>query len=481
MQARAVMVCGTTSSAGKSFLATALARWYARQGLRVAPFKAQNMSNNARVVAAGEIGSAQYFQALAARCVPDVRMNPVLLKPESDTQSQVVLLGQPSARLARIPWRERSAELWPVVEQSLAALRAEYEVLVIEGAGSPAEINLQANDIVNMRVAEAAGAATLVVCDIDRGGAFAHLFGTHQLLPPAQRALLRGFVLNKFRGDAALLAPGPELLERWTGVPTVGVLPMWREHGLPEEDGVFDGDAAAGGFNVAVVAYPRISNLDEFGPLRRVPGLSLIWARTARAIAAADLLILPGSKHVAGDLEWLRHTGLDTAIAAHLAADKPTLALCGGLQLLGTELLDPAGVEGAGRGLGLLPLVTEYQTDKRQRHGRHAFPALTGFWSRLSEVSFEAYEIRHGRTLLTAPSPGCRPLREVLPDGAGWQSGETLALYTHGLFENGAVLKALFGHATPSLDDTFDGLADFIERHIGAPTLSALLEPKASA
>src|SRR5208282_659182 len=215
--ARAVMVCGTTSGAGKSFLATALARWYARRGFKVAPFKAQNMSNNARVVAGGEMGSAQYFQALAARVVPDVRMNPVLLKPEKDAQSQVILLGQRNDQLSAMDWRERSEYLWPTIRSSLDELAASHDVLVIEGAGSPAEINLQSSDIVNMRVAEAAKAATLLICDIDRGGAFAHLYGTYELLPESQRALIRGFVLNRFRGDSSLLAPGPEMLRSLTG------------------------------------------------------------------------------------------------------------------------------------------------------------------------------------------------------------------------------------------------------------------------
>src|SRR5882762_235 len=262
-RARAVMVCGTTSGAGKSFLATALARWYSRQGLKVAPFKAQNMSNNARVVADGEMGSAQYFQALAARCIPHVRMNPVLLKPEADTQAQVILLGQRRDDLSRMEWHVRAEHLWPTVRSCLDELLADVDVVVIEGAGSPAEINL-ASDIVNMRVAEASSAATLIICDIDRGGAFAHLFGTHQLLSAPHRALVRGFVLNKFRGDVSLLSPGPEMLQSLTGVSTLAVLPMWRDHGLPEEDGVFDVRPSRSGRSVVIVAYPYISNLDEF-------------------------------------------------------------------------------------------------------------------------------------------------------------------------------------------------------------------------
>ena len=468
------MVCGTTSGAGKSLLATALARSYARRGYRVAPFKAQNMSNNARVVRDGEMGSAQYFQALAARCVPDVRMNPVLLKPEGDTRSQVIVLGQRVDALACMEWRARAAHLWPTVCACLAELRAEFDVLIIEGAGSPAEINLQASDIVNMRVAAEARAATLIVADIDRGGAFAHLYGTHALLPPEHRELIRGFVLNKFRGDAALLAPGPRTLQDLTGIETLGVLPMWREHGLPDEDGVFDARPSGSGFAIAIVAYPHISNLDEFAPLRRVPGVSLCWARQAQTVASADLLILPGSKHVAADLDWLRATGLAGAILRHAESGKPTLAICGGLQMLGEEITDPHGVEGAARGLALLPYCTEFQMRKRHRHGRHVLRGTSGYWAPLAEIGFDGYEIRHGETRLNTCAAGAPT--PVLPDRCGWQHGATLGLYVHGMFENPAVMRALFGAQTPTLDDTLDGLADFIEAHIPERTLVSLLD-----
>jgi adenosylcobyric acid synthase len=472
------MVCGTTSGAGKSLLATALARWYSRQGLTVAPFKAQNMSNNARVVADGEMGSAQYFQALAARCDPDVRMNPILLKPEADTHSQVILLGQRRDDLSRMEWRERAVHLWPTVLACLEQLRAEYDVVIIEGAGSPAEINLAPTDIVNMRVAEAAAAATLIICDVDRGGAFAHLYGTHQLLAVQHRALVRGFVLNKFRGDVNLLAPGPQMLQDLTGVATLAVLPMWREHGLPEEDGVFDVRLSGSGSSVAIVAYPYISNLDEFAPLAKVAGLSVSWARQAQTIASADLLILPGSKNVPADLKWLRERGLDAAIAAHVAADKPMLAICGGLQMLGATLSDPFGVEGEAQGLGLLPFATEFQQQKRYRHASHTLPPLTGFWAPLSGTTVEAYEIRHGQTQPTA-SPGSeftRELRPVLADHCGWQYGQTLALYLHGMLESPQVMRSLFGQQTATLDDTLNGLADFIDGHFAPGLLMSLLE-----
>jgi adenosylcobyric acid synthase len=480
------MVCGTTSGAGKSFLATALARWYARQGLKVAPFKAQNMSNNARVVTDGEMGSAQYFQALAARCTPHVRMNPVLLKPETDTHSQLILMGRRRDDLAAVEWRVRAELLWPTIRACLDELLASHDVVVIEGAGSPAEINLQSTDVVNMRVAEAAAAATLIVCDIDRGGAFAHLFGTHHLLAPKHRALVRGFVLNKFRGDARLLAPGPAMLESITGVPTLAVLPMWREHGLPEEDGVFDARPAERGRRVAIVGYPAVSNLDEFAALGRLAGLSLDWAREPAAIAVADLVILPGSKHVAADLAWLRQHGLDAALARHVAAGKPTLAICGGLQILGGDIRDPHQVEGEGRGLGLLPLTTELQPIKRCHRATHTLAPLTGFWAPLSGIRFEGYEIRHGNTQpATAAKPAfAKPaiaLKSVLPADCGWQLGQTLAVYPHGLLESAAVLQALFGRPAPALEDTLNGLADFAEAHFGRDTLFSLAAPQNGA
>jgi adenosylcobyric acid synthase len=478
------MVLGTTSGAGKSWLATALCRWYARQGLKVAPFKAQNMSNNARVVAApdggmGEIGSAQYFQALAARAVPDVRMNPLLLKPERDTHSQVVLLGRVDEALTRASWRGRSERVWPVVARALDDLRADHDVVVIEGAGSPAEINLKASDIVNMRVAAHAGARCLLVTDIDRGGAFAHLYGTWALLEERERALLAGFVLNKFRGDAALLAPGPQQLQQLTGVPTVATLPMWWRHGLPEEDGVFDDRAAATGqvrLTVAVVAYPRISNLDEFQPLKKVPGVRLRWARSPAELAGADWVVLPGSKHTSGDLAWLRAQGLDRAVAAHARAGRPVLGICGGLQMLGEALVDAHGIDGNAPGLGLLPVVTQFDPTKTVRPARAALGEVRGPWSALAGVAVDGYEIHHGRTVQHA---GMAPGREVLPDGLGWQNteGNVLGLYLHGLFENASVLRALFGADAPSLDGVFEGLADFIDAQFAPGFLARLADP----
>jgi adenosylcobyric acid synthase len=455
------------------------------------------MSNNARVVASengqGEIGSAQYFQSLAARAVPDVRMNPLLLKPERDTHSQVVLMGQVSEALSRMPWRGRSNHVWPVIAQALDDLRAENDVVVIEGAGSPAEINLSNSDIVNMRVALHAQAACLLVTDIDRGGAFAHLYGTWALLPENERALIKGFVLNKFRGDAALLAPAPQMLQDLTGIPTVATLPMWWQHGLPEEDGVFDDRSVASGAvtqTVAVIAYPRISNLDEYQPLKNVPGVRLQWVRSPSEISAlqpTDWIILPGSKNTSGDLEWLRSQGLDGAIARHAGQGGAVLGICGGLQMLGEALIDPNGVDGNAPGLGLLPLVTVFEADKtvRHTHTRFAAPMVAGAnpWSALAGVAVSGYEIHHGQTQPHAGMQAAGDVAlEVMADGLGWQNpaGNVLGLYLHGLFEDPAALQALFGarfsQPVPTLDSVFDGLADFIEKNFEPGTLQALLD-----
>jgi adenosylcobyric acid synthase len=355
-------------------------------------------------------------------------------------------------------------------------------VVVIEGAGSPAEINLMTNDIVNLRVAREANARCLLVTDIDRGGAFAHLYGTWALLPELDRARLRGFVLNKFRGDAALLAPGPQQLQELTGVPTVGVIPMQWRHGLPEEDGVFDDRSHAAGAvhtTIAVVAWPRISNLDEFQPLKNVPGVRLQWVRSPADAANPDVIVLPGSKATAADLAWLREQGLDAWVADHTARGGRVLGVCGGLQVLGEALIDTEGIDGNAPGLGLLPLVTTFARDKTVRSTEARFGALAGAWAALSNVSVRGYEIHHGQT---APHPAMLAAgavaREAMP-GLAWQNdaGNVLGLYLHGLFEDPRVLQALFGATVPTLETVFDGLADTIHTHFDTGALDALIAP----
>lgn len=473
-QALCVMVLGTSSNAGKSWVSTALCAWYRAQGYKVAPFKAQNMSNNARVVATpdgqwGEIGTAQYLQALACGVEPDVRMNPLLLKPEADTRSQVVLMGQVNAQLSALPWRARSAQVWPHITAALDSLRAEYEVVVIEGAGSPAEINLHDSDIVNMRVARHCDAHCLLVADIDRGGAFAHLYGTWALLPPQEQALIRGFVLNKFRGDPGLLAPAPQMLQERTGVPTVATIPMQCGHGLPEEDGVFDARSTGQGVihtTVAIVAYPRMSNHDEFQPLRSVPGVRVVWARSPADLAGADWVILPGSKATAADLAWMRHQGLDAAVVAHAHAGRRVLGICGGLQMLGEALIDLHGVDGNAAGLGLLPLVTLFAPEKTVRRVKVQLPPLRGAWSALNGLQLQVYEIHHGQTQLRADMEAGQAQRADEPvPGMVWQSaqGNVWGTYWHGMLENAAMLQALWGAQAPSLDQVFARMALGVE------------------
>ena len=480
------MVLGTSSGAGKSWITTALCRAYADMGLRVAPFKAQNMSNNARVVAGpegrwGEIGSAQYFQALAARVVPHVDMNPVLLKPEADTRSQVVIGGQVDEALSAMPWAQRSEQLWPHIAAALDRLREQVDVVVIEGAGSPAEINLMDRDIVNLRVARHADAACLLVSDIDRGGAFAHLYGTWALLPAGDRERLHGFVFNKFRGDASLLAPGPAQLQALTQTPLVATLPWLGHHGLPEEDWGFAHAQGIGRVHtrVAILCGPHISNLDEFQALHNIDGVHVVWARRPSEVASADVVILPGSKDTLGDLRWMRAQALDQAVVDHVAQGGAVLGICGGLQILGEALIDPEHIEGNVPGLGLLPVVTRFASTKTVAPCQSSFRQLHGPWAHWSHQAVQGYEIHQGQTVAhPAMVKAGHTVHEVLPN-LGWQdaSGQVLGLYVHGLLEQSALLQAWFGTPARDWDRVFDGLAEHWLAHSEPGLLRSLLRP----
>ena len=464
MPGRALMVQGCSSDVGKSYLTAALCRIYARLGVRVAPFKAQNMSNNAGVTPDGlEMGRAQLTQALAARVTPDVRMNPVLIKPEGDARSQVVVLGRRDEAVSRLPWTDRKAALWPVVQASLHSLLAEFELVVIEGAGSPAEVNLKAGDIVNMRVAREAEARVLLVADIDRGGAFAHLLGTWGCLDDLERETLSGFILNKFRGDPALLGDGAAWLEKRTGVPTLGVVPHLPLV-LPEEDAFgLETDAPGGGaggrLEVAVVKFPTVSNFDEFGALACEPDVSLRWTDTSAELANAGLIILPGSKHVAADGAWLGRTGLASEIQKQARAGVPILGVCGGLQLLGRRIDDPHGVESVGTfaGLGLLELDTILEPEKTTR--------ITQTTLLPTGAAVSGYEIHHGR------SHAWGETKAYLSGGLGFRRGNVTGVYLHGLFENTAFrtdylgalgARSRSGDWAAQLDGTLDALADHV-------------------
>jgi adenosylcobyric acid synthase len=455
----ALSVMGTSSWAGKSLIATGLCRWFAREGVRVAPFKAQNMSNNARVGADGEMGAAQYLQALACGIEPDSRMNPVLVKPEAHDRSQVVVRGRVDAELSRTPWRDRADQLRGAAADSLRQLLGEYELVVLEGAGSPAEINLADVDLANAWAAELAGAGALLVADIGRGGAFAHLLGTWSLMPERDRWRIGGFVLNRFRGDPELLGPAPAELERLTGVPTLGVVPE-LDHGLPDEDGPGRARRLGERPRVAVVVYPTASNLDEYKRLQEVA--DVVWAATAEDVRGAALVVLPGSKEPLGDLEWLCAGGLAEAIRTWAAGGGRVVGVCGGLQLLGRELAGQAA-------LGLLPLTTTLGSEKIVRRRQVRLRELPEPWRALSGTTLDGYEIREGRST-AAGNAG-----EAAPDGLVYVAGPVLGTYLHGLFEDPAALEALLGAAPATgLDDTFDALADALGEHLDMRRVRAI-------
>jgi adenosylcobyric acid synthase len=444
------MILGCTSSAGKSLVVTALARWFARQGVDVVPFKAQNMSNNARVVAGGEIGVAQWLQARAARVEPELDMNPVLLKPEADTRSQVVVWGQPRHDLTAMAWLDRGPNLWAPMAQSFDRLHADHQLVLIEGAGSPAEINLP--DQVNNRVVDYADARALLVVDIDRGGAFAHLFGTWSLVPETTRARLSGYVLNKFRGDSSLLAPGPSIMSERTGMAMAGVVPM-LSHELPDEEGAtLRAKPVGAAATVGVVRYPYASNLDEFHLLAHAAHIR--WIEWPGDLEGCDLVILPGSKHVAADARWLGHRRLDDALRVRAVSGERILGICGGCMLLGERVDDDDEVEGATGGLGLLPLRTEMDSAKLTRRTSITFPKMESPWSALSGIESIGYEIRNGRVR----GDECALAPMV------WAKGSVLATTVHGLLEDPAILEALCAtRPEPVLERTFDALADAVE------------------
>jgi len=380
-----LLVAGTTSDAGKSIVTTGLCRAFARRGVQVAPYKAQNMSNNSMVTADGaEIGRAQWVQALAARAEPEAAMNPVLLKPGSDRRSHVVVMGQPAGTVSSADWETGRAHLARAAHAAYDDLAARYDVVVAEGAGSPAEINLRRGDYVNMGLARHAGLPTVVVGDIDRGGVFAAFVGTLALLDTDDAALLAGWVVNKFRGDLALLRPGIEELVARTGRPSYGVLPWHPDLWLDSEDALdLEGRrAGASGARVAVVRFPRISNFTDVDALGLEPDLDVVFASAPRDLRDADLVVLPGTRATIADLAWLRARGLDEAVRAHAAAGRPVLGICGGCQMLGRTVADPDGVEGPPTtvpGLGLLDLVTTFEPGKTLR------------------LHDPGYEIHHGR------------------------------------------------------------------------------------
>ncbi|PTA42401.1 cobyric acid synthase CobQ [Micromonospora sp. RP3T] len=494
-----LLVAGTTSDAGKSVLTAGICRWLRRRGVRVAPFKAQNMSNNSAVVVGpdgrgGELGRAQAMQAAAAGLAPDLRFNPVLLKPGSDLASQVVLLGEAVDTVTAGNYHALRPRLAATAYAALAELRAEYDVVICEGAGSPAEINLRAGDYVNMGLARQADLPAIVVGDIDRGGVFASMFGTVALLDAADQALVAGFVINKFRGDLGLLRPGLDMLHRVTGRPTYGVLPWALDLWLDAEDSLAYGrvlgrPAAPRGtewLDVAVVRLPRVSNATDVEALATEPGVRVRLTVEPAELAAADLVVLPGSKSTVADLAWLRETGLADAVLGHAAAGRPLLGICGGFQMLGRAIHDPVeSRRGSVPGLGLLPVEVTFDRRKTVRRAEGTAAGDT-------DVPVDGYEIHHGR--VSAADPGLPPLlRYADGTGEGARLGAVYGTHWHGAFESDAFRRRFLAEVAgvagrtgfkvapdtsfaAARERTLDLLGDLVEEHLDTGALWRLIE-----
>ena len=478
----ALLVAGASSDAGKSVVTTGICRWLHRRGVKVAPYKAQNMSNNSMVAADDvEIGRAQWIQALAAGATPEAAMNPVLLKPAGDRRSHLVVMGQPAGELDATAFERGPGRLVEVAHAAYDDLRARYDVVVCEGAGSPAEINLRRFDYVNMSLARHGAIPTIVVGDIDRGGVFASLFGTVALLDAADQALVAAFVINRFRGDERLLRPGLERLRELTGRPTLGVLPWQPDLWLDSEDALdLDGrrEVNADGvvLRVAVVRLPRISNFTDLDPLGVEPNVEVRFVTSTADVRTADLVVVPGSRATVADLAWLRERGLADALTRRAREGRPILGLCGGFQLLGTSIEDPDGVESAVeavRGLGLLPAATRFVATKTLRRPQGAWRG----------ASVAGYEIHHGRVDVEGG--------EAFLDGC--QVGAVWGTLWHGVFESDdfrraflaevaavAGVRELDTESSPSFayarERRIDTLADLIETYVDTATLLELIE-----
>ncbi len=450
MSGRLLMIQGTASSVGKSLLVAALCRILREDGLRVAPFKAQNMSLNSAVTPDGaEIARAQAMQAEAAGVPPTVEMNPVLLKPQGHQTAQVVVRGRVLRTATAGEYHALKRELWPAVTQSLQVLRDRHDAVVIEGAGSPAEVNLRDRDISNMAVALAFEAPVLLAGDIDRGGVLAAIVGTLELLAPEERPLVRGLVINKFRGDRALLESGLSFLEQRTGVPVLGVVPYVEGLLLPEEDSLdLELDRGSGPIEIAIIRLPRAANFDEFQLLAAEPAARVRFVTEPTEVHRAHCLIVPGSKATIADLRWLHQRGLAGAIRGAADRGVAVIGVCGGYQMLGEVVRDPLGVEDGGecRGIGLLPLETVFTREKRTQPVRARAATRAGWLSGIGETELAGYEIHMGVT--PAAEPPAFSLRTAdgrYPDGMVGAEGRVVGTYVHGLFENEVARAALLG------------------------------------
>lgn len=501
MTSRTLMVQGTASSVGKSVLVAALCRILKQDGFHPAPFKAQNMSlNSCATVENGEIGRAQAVQAQAAGLKPSVDFNPVLLKPQADGRSQLVVRGKVSRTISAADYYRYTPELISVVKESLARLRAAYDIVVIEGAGSPAEINLKDQEIVNMRVAKMAGAPVLLVGDIDRGGVFAALVGTLALLGPDERDYIKGLIINKFRGDPALLVPGLEKLEQLTAKPVLGVIPYYRGIRIAQEDSVYleerpDG-TTGGDLDIVIIRLPQIANYDDFDPLEE-DGIAVRYVSQLRELGKPHLIILPGTKSTVSDLAYLKRSGLAREVVRLARHGTPVIGICGGYQMLGKLILDPLGIESTTisvAGLGLLEVETTFEPDKDTRQVTGTVSADHGLLEGMRGWAITGYEIHMGKTAVSGQESAFRitgtpPGATGYDDGALNARGTVLGTYLHGLFADSRfrkelleVLRGRHGLAsrpevTPeNQPDHFDRLAELVRSSLDIKRIYRIIE-----
>lgn len=495
MPAKTLMIQGTASSVGKSIIVAGLCRIFRQDGFRVAPFKAQNMALNSFVTKeGGEIGRAQAVQAEAAGIEPSVHMNPVLLKPEAEASSQVIVLGKVVKNIKASQYYRYTPRLLNIIEDSLNKLRSAYDIVVIEGAGSPAEVNLREKEIANMRIAKMASAPVFLVGDIDRGGVFASLIGTLELLTKQECGIIRGFIINKFRGDLKLLKPGLDILEERTGKPVLGVIPYFRDITIAQEDSVYLEERGTnptnGNIDVAIIRLPHISNYDDFDPLEE--HCTVRYITNTAELGNPDLIILPGTKSTIADLTYLQQRGLVQAIVRQAKSGIPVIGICGGYQMLGARIDDPGKVEpkwGSIAGLGLLDNTTIFSGKKTTTQVKARITANKGLLKGLKNIEISGYEIHMGQTI----SQTCSPAFHILEtpkgetsyfDGAISSNGLVFGTYIHGLFHNidftHRFLRKLrqlrglpqsSGVSTTSRNPAYDKLAEIIRKSLDMPQI----------
>ena len=479
------MIQGTMSNVGKSILCAALCRIFRQDGYKTAPFKSQNMALNSFITRDGrEMGRAQVVQAEAAGIEPDVRMNPILLKPSSDVGSQVIVNGKARGNMNAMTYFRKKRDYIPVIKEAYNSLSSEYEIIVIEGAGSPAEINLKQNDIVNMGLAKMVDAPVLLVGDIDRGGVFAQLYGTMTLLENLERQRVKGTIINKFRGDLSVLEPGIKMLENLCNVPVAGVIP-YLHLDIDDEDSLterFSCQSRPKLVDIVVIKMPRISNFTDFSPFEHYQNVSLRYVDRIEDFHQPDLIILPGTKNTISDLLWLRQSGLETLILKAVSRETPIIGICGGLQMLGETISDPMQTESSGcsqcSGLGLLDIQTEFKEEKTQTQTQGVFSDLNGIFSGLNGLSYQGYEIHMGKST--------KPLPPIL------NKGNVYGTYIHGIFDmpdiSDTIIKALSNKNNYSFDITntfnpqnhknrqYDLLADSVRKNLDMDLVYQILE-----